>query len=86
LICQNKQLANKDQVLAALENLIQKSTKEYQLFPLQSTYQQIDRYRTWWTEKNGFYINPDILVTDTGFLDELLTRLNKGINDFPKSP
>ena len=86
LIWQNKQLANKDEVLAALENLIQKSTKEYQVFPLESTYQQIDRYRTWWTEKNGFHINPDILVTDTGFLDELLTRLKKGINDFPKSP
>jgi hypothetical protein len=66
----------KDQVTDALGHLIDISKKNKDVFLLESTRDQVSRYKNWWTAENGFNINKQSLASDSEVLDHILNTLN----------
>jgi hypothetical protein len=72
---------NKEEILSSTKSLIKIAKEQKNNFLLESTYSQINRYKTWWVPKNGFQIDNSIHAANTFFLDLILAELETGINE-----
>lgn len=68
----------REDVFIALTELINKAKLEKDPYPLESTYNQITRYLTWWTPANNFNIGKDLVLSDLVLIPEILEKLELG--------
>jgi hypothetical protein len=69
-----------DKALTDLENACYKAKEG--TYALETTWCQLNRYKTWWTPGNGYQITNAYLVNNAAVLDSVLTGLQTAISGY----
>ncbi|MEO5778089.1 MAG: tetratricopeptide repeat-containing protein, partial [Flavobacterium sp.] len=81
LLQQNSGSEMRNNALNIVTELIKKASQEKDSYPIESAFNQINRYQTWWTPDFDFPILKDVLMADSSLICEILENLSVGKKD-----